>query len=318
LQDAREYLQRLGRKRNNCCVDPNKKIEPVGVKISPSLSGETVNESVSSSHDCTSSLGMIRKSCYGIMDSKAGVKIEDVHVTFATEIDKNRQVTEKTNVNRDHVTYREEIIEIKKLSDSPGAIAMAEKEIKATCKGNNETISVVDQTTSDRTICCSAVEVTECGIPEINGRYHRFESSDGVPAYSKIESYEGKEAIFTIGRWNSNTGVKKWRITAAVPGGMDLCTKQLAFYVAFAPSFVLHPPKKNWMIEEGGDLFLPPEYEGRGVHPVPVITHESDANSGIPGMQVASTSSRKSRRRTVRSASTPRYTRSVRSVSTER
>eukprot|EP01083_Nonionella_stella_P290351 987983_1 len=66
---------------------------------------------------------------------------------------------------------------------------------------------------------CTAVELTECGLSEINGKYHQFGSSDGVPAYSKIDSYKGKEAIFTIGRWKSESGLKKWCITATVPDG---------------------------------------------------------------------------------------------------
>eukprot|EP00580_Thalassiosira_gravida_P014977 CAMPEP_0201664852 /NCGR_PEP_ID=MMETSP0494-20130426/6191_1 /ASSEMBLY_ACC=CAM_ASM_000839 /TAXON_ID=420259 /ORGANISM="Thalassiosira gravida, Strain GMp14c1" /LENGTH=277 /DNA_ID=CAMNT_0048143705 /DNA_START=257 /DNA_END=1088 /DNA_ORIENTATION=+ len=115
----------------------------------------------------------------------------------------------------------------------------------------------------------AVIDVARCGIPEINGRYHRFEIIDGVPSYSKIESYEGKEAIFTIGRWNSNSNdnsdnnndndndddnnndsgtssSKKWHVTATIPHR----EKELAFYVAYAPSFARHPPSKNWMVVE--------------------------------------------------------------------
>ena len=83
--------------------------------------------------------------------------------------------------------------------------------------------------------------------------------------------------MFTIGRYQSNndsttaTGTsKKWYITATVPPN-----KQLAFYVAYAPSFVKHPPKKNWMtITDNGEPC--DEYVGAGVRKVPVIEHEPD------------------------------------------
>eukprot|EP00585_Thalassiosira_rotula_P003174 CAMPEP_0196133050 /NCGR_PEP_ID=MMETSP0910-20130528/2432_1 /TAXON_ID=49265 /ORGANISM="Thalassiosira rotula, Strain GSO102" /LENGTH=699 /DNA_ID=CAMNT_0041392731 /DNA_START=86 /DNA_END=2182 /DNA_ORIENTATION=+ len=134
----------------------------------------------------------------------------------------------------------------------------------------------------------AAIDVVQCGIPEINGRYHRFEIIDGVPSYSKIQSYEGKEAIFTIGRWNSDsndddngnndndddnnngddnnnngnggtTSSKKWHVTATIPHR----EKELAFYVAYAPSSARHPPSKNWMVVEGNEDFLEEgRYEG--------------------------------------------------------
>ncbi|KAL7552732.1 hypothetical protein ACHAWF_015970 [Thalassiosira exigua] len=164
---------------------------------------------------------------------------------------------------------------------------------KRTSKTILDAISMVSDHSS-----CSAIEVTECGIPEVKGKYHRFESSDGVPAYSKIDMYGGKEAIFTIGRWKSGTGTKKWCISAIVPGRSGSQTNQYAFYVAYAPSFALAPPKKGWMVLEGGEPFLSTEFEGRGAHPVPSITHETESNNNsgnILGMQVTNASSRQGR-----------------------
>ena len=156
--------------------------------------------------------------------------------------------------------------------------------------------------------------------------YHKFESSDGVPSYSKICKYENKEAMFTIARLASDSGTKRWCITATVPPN-----RQLAFYVAYAPSFVAVPPKKNWMIVQHDEKFLSSNYEARGLDQVPVITHEYDEKNqskGIVGMQVEdksssntisySSSTRRSRA-TVRSTSTPRPTRNVtRSISNGR
>ncbi len=47
-------------------------------------------------------------------------------------------------------------------------------------------------------------------------------------------------------------------------------------------------PGKNWMAVKGeGEDFLSDEYEGRGVRPVPVITHECASNRGnILGVKV--------------------------------
>mmetsp|Transcript_33047 Transcript_33047/g.69362 ORF Transcript_33047/g.69362 Transcript_33047/m.69362 type:complete len:264 (-) Transcript_33047:74-865(-) len=183
----------------------------------------------------------------------------------------------------------------------------------------------------------AAIDVVQCGIPEINGRYHRFEIIDGVPSYSKIQSYEGKEAIFTIGRWNSDsndddngnndndddnnngddnnnngnggtTSSKKWHVTATIPHR----EKELAFYVAYAPSSARHPPSKNWMVVEGNEDFLEEgRYEGRGVHPVPVIVPQhvettteggvvaggDGSSGGIAGMQVANSKRKKKKKK---------------------
>mmetsp|Transcript_3277 Transcript_3277/g.8354 ORF Transcript_3277/g.8354 Transcript_3277/m.8354 type:complete len:625 (-) Transcript_3277:145-2019(-) len=125
----------------------------------------------------------------------------------------------------------------------------------------------------------SEVEVKECGIPEINGKYHRFGMHDDVPAYSKVTHFGGKEMMFNISRWQSNNGTKKWYITATVPCGSSR-QKQLVFYVAYSPSFFNRPPRKTWMaVTEGNELFLSPEYKGRGIFPVPVIFLESDGAS---------------------------------------
>eukprot|EP00571_Detonula_confervacea_P008126 CAMPEP_0172318372 /NCGR_PEP_ID=MMETSP1058-20130122/34731_1 /TAXON_ID=83371 /ORGANISM="Detonula confervacea, Strain CCMP 353" /LENGTH=314 /DNA_ID=CAMNT_0013033201 /DNA_START=34 /DNA_END=978 /DNA_ORIENTATION=- len=291
LQDAREYLERLEPKR----------IESGGVKLRLSLSGETENETVSSSHDdAPNSKGMIRKMSSSESPKATCSKVEgngDVHVA------------DKSCGNRDHVG--EDRSKTRTGRDPSRATNTVEKERTASRRGKKSGQAISIQSTSDHlNVGCSAIEVTECGIPEINGKYHRFESSDGVPAYSKIDSYEGKEAIFTIGRWKSDTGSKKWYTTATVPQGKSP-PKQIAFYVAYATSFVIHPPKKNWMVAEGGEPS--PDFEGRGILPGPVITHEYNdrGNGKIMGMQVSKSTSTQGNRRNARSASTPRSTRFV-------
>mmetsp|Transcript_33823 Transcript_33823/g.57443 ORF Transcript_33823/g.57443 Transcript_33823/m.57443 type:complete len:546 (+) Transcript_33823:342-1979(+) len=115
------------------------------------------------------------------------------------------------------------------------------------------------------------VEVTNCGIPAINGRYRRFGEQDGVPSYSKVANYEGREVMFTLGRWETNNGSRKWYITGTVPN--DDRPRQLAFYVAYArPRFQRLPPENGWMaVVRGSEMFLAPEYQERGVRPPPVV-----------------------------------------------
>ena len=88
--------------------------------------------------------------------------------------------------------------------------------------------------------------------------------------------------MFTVLRTSPNaagTGSRKWYITVNDRG------VETAFYVALAPNFVLHPPRKNWMVvaEEGEEY---PAAEMRlatiesqrslqeGEHTLPVISHE--------------------------------------------
>ncbi len=113
-----------------------------------------------------------------------------------------------------------------------------EDDVQSLRQESNKAISV-----ADKDYCTagpiSAIEVKECGIPEVNGKYHRFEISDGVPSYSKIDLSDGKEALFTISRQSTNAGTKMWHITATIPRR----ERELAFYVAYAPSFVNEPAR---------------------------------------------------------------------------
>ena len=156
-------------------------------------------------------------------------------------------------------------------------------DVRRTTTGNdinaNDAVSPTQILMVDKTpdiVGCNSIFVTKCGVSEIDGRYHRFECSDGIPSYSKIGTFEGKEVMFTIGRWETNSGTKKWYITGTVPGGNR--PKQYAYYVAYAPSRnVALPPEKGWMVVvDGNELFLAPKYKGAGIDPVPAIELESD------------------------------------------
>mmetsp|Transcript_4242 Transcript_4242/g.8864 ORF Transcript_4242/g.8864 Transcript_4242/m.8864 type:complete len:468 (+) Transcript_4242:241-1644(+) len=117
------------------------------------------------------------------------------------------------------------------------------------------------------------IEVTKCGIPQINGSYLKFDARDGVPTYSKIDKFESYETMFTIGRWVAANGNRKWYITAIVPGQSP--PMKSVFYVAYSASNV--PPKEGWMVvDEGYDLFLTPEYKEKGVPAAPKLEWEVD------------------------------------------
>ena len=147
------------------------------------------------------------------------------------------------------------------------------------------------------------VQVTGCGVSQLNGVYSKFAESDGVPTYCKIAKIEGKEVMCNISRWQCNNGTRKWYLTATEPGGGSRA-KQLAFYVAYAPSFFNKPPRKNWMkCVDGEELFLSPEYKMCGIDPAPIMIIESDdasvsrRNLGRQISSAFSTGSSRSRRR---------------------
>jgi len=147
------------------------------------------------------------------------------------------------------------------------------------------------------------VQVTGCGVLELNGVYSKFAESDGVPTYCKIAKIEGKEVMCNISRWKCINGTRKWYLTATEPGGGSRA-KQLAFYVAYAPSFFNKPPRKNWMkCVDGEELFLSPEYKMCGIDPAPIMIIESDdaivsrRNLGRQISSAFSTGSSRSRRR---------------------
>lgn len=117
------------------------------------------------------------------------------------------------------------------------------------------------------------IEVTKCGIPQINGSYLKFDARDGVPTYSKIDKFESYETMFSIGRWAAPNGNKKWYITAIVPGQSP--PMKSVFYVAYSASNI--PPKEGWMVvDENFDLFLTPEYTEKGVPAAPKLEWEVD------------------------------------------
>ena len=130
----------------------------------------------------------------------------------------------------------------------------------------------------------SEVQVTGCGVTELNGVYHKFAESDGVPTYAKIGKFEGQEVMCTISRWQCMNGTRKWYITATVPGDDESKKKaqRWVFYVAYAPTFFERPPRKNWMkVVEGNELYLSPEYKGKGIDPQPILILETHDEMSI-------------------------------------
>lgn len=261
LHDARDYLQRLqDRKGSKILYHDNantKHIESGDVKLLSSSSVETENETVSysSSHDApnSNSVGFSRTMSLDVVEGNEMLG----------------DFTSKKKIDQADKSSRRDL-------DNVLGQFRSERYLNA--------ISI-QSLTSERylnaDLSCSAIKIIDCGITEINGKYHRFDTSDGLPAYSKIDHYEGREAIFTIGRWKLESGSKarKWYITATIPQGGKSPPKHIAFYVAYAPSFVMHPPKKNWMVVEG--LVGEPEtdFEGRGILPGPAIAHEMQVKS---------------------------------------
>ena len=127
----------------------------------------------------------------------------------------------------------------------------------------------------------NSITISNSSIEEVNGKYVKLEKLDGVWSYSKIAKWGGKETMFTVLRTNaSGSGSRKWYITVNDRGA------ETAFYVALAPNFVLHPPRKNWMAvgdeqeEEypAADMGLATAESQRslreGEHTLPVISHE--------------------------------------------
>jgi len=318
LKDATDYLEELENKS-----DRNK-----SHRISNNTKSETVNNGnetvVDSVVDSSSSVDIVRKvsSDSPIQATTSNNNSNNVDEGEDSEQDNHLQggvyvdylMNRETEI-RDNTTYeRKHNIKAQSVVVSPTSSSSNNK--------SDYNTSITDQSTLSSHSPCNWVEVSESGIPQINGRYHRFEISDGVSSFSKIDTYEGKEAIFTIGRWDQSDGSKKWCITGTVPPN-----KQLGFYVAYAPSFVRHPPLKNWMsITENGEPSY--DYIGQGNQNVPTIMHEPDpylsiqnlplsVNNSKEGASKSSTRKGRNRRRSVsnprsirngdRSASTGRY-----------
>ena len=281
--------------------------------LSNSLSGETENETVDSSSDSFFGEGIVRKMNSVESDSSSPTSSQSRSSTTNNNNKEERNMDtsnnnatssssasstaksigstkskEQTSSSSSYASISKDECDDdeRKEGKANSSISSTTRDKKATPDYYYSTRSSItdDQSSSslvsyyannnlNNTSQCNWVQVVECGIPQINGKYHKFEYSDGVPSYSRIDKYEGKETMFTIGRYQSNNDTgssKKWYITATVPPNI-----QLAFYVAYAPSFVKHPPKKNWMtITDNGEPC--DEYVGAGVRKVPVIEHEPD------------------------------------------
>lgn len=126
------------------------------------------------------------------------------------------------------------------------------------------------------------LDVTECGIQYINGRYHQaLGLRDDVPQYVKIGDYNGKEAMFHMSRWQCVNGTRKWYITATIIDGHQ--EQHFVFYVAYETNPCSGaPPMKGWMaVVDGEEIFLTPKYKCNGTNPVPVIHHRTREESVV-------------------------------------
>ena len=108
--------------------------------------------------------------------------------------------------------------------------------------------------------------VVGCGIPGINGVFKICGSHDGVPMFSRIGMWDGKEVEFTIHRFKVyNSESRKWYISIVSsndkePGaGFDI-----DFYVVTAKSSDLLPPRNHWGLAD------------KGVRPAPRVYPEND------------------------------------------
>ena len=310
LTDASDYLEELENKSDSDRI-PNTKNETVIV--------DSVNETVDNIAESSSSADIVRKVS---SDSPIQATTSNNNSNNANEVEDSEQDPRpQGGVYVDYLMNRETEVTDNTTSKERKHNIKAQSVVVSPTSSNIQkseyNTSITDQSTSSSHYPCNWVEVSESGIPQINGRYHRFEISDGVSSFSKIDTYEGREAIFTISRWDqSNTGSKKWCITGTVPPN-----KQLGFYVAYAPSFVRHPPLKNWMsITENGEPSS--DYIGQGNQNVPTIMHEPDPYISIQNLPLSDeseskSSTRKGRQRR-RSVSNPRSTRNVNSASISR
>jgi len=296
LKDATDYLEELENKsdRNKSHRISNNNTKSETVIGSINNDNEIVSDSVV---DRSSSVDIARK-----VSSDSPLQATTSNNNNKDNVNEGEDSVNRETEIRDNTTSKERKHNIKAQSVV----------VSPTSYSNNKSdynTSITDQSTLSSHSPCNWVEVSESGIPQINGRYHRFEISDGVPSFSKIDTYEGREAIFTISRWDqSDTGSKKWCITGTVPPN-----KQLGFYVAYAPSFVRHPPLKNWMsITENGEPSY--DYIGQGNQNVPTIMHEPDPYLSIQNLPLsvnnskegASKSSTRKGRNRRRSVSNPR------------
>ena len=162
----------------------------------------------------------------------------------------------------------------KEIAHSVAAAAtrsMTSRESISSSADQSTSLSTMSTTTTTRDVgSCTWVQVTGCGIPEINGKYHKFEYSDRVPSFSKIDKYDGKESFFTIARYPVTRGNTKWCITCTIPPN-----RQLVFYVAYTTSFAKLPPQKSWLVVvKGSSNDELDGYEGAGLQTVPMIMHE--------------------------------------------
>ena len=149
--------------------------------------------------------------------------------------------------------------------------SMTSRESISSSADQSTSLSTMSTTTTTRDVgSCTWVQVTGCGIPEINGKYHKFEYSDGAPSFSKIDKYDGKESFFTIARYPVTRGNTKWCITCTIPPN-----RQLVFYVAYTTSFAKLPPQKSWLVVvKGSSNDELDGNEGAGLQTVPMIMHE--------------------------------------------
>ncbi|KAL3801083.1 hypothetical protein HJC23_002376 [Cyclotella cryptica] len=185
-------------------------------------------------------------------------------------------VENKTEVSSkdEDIAYSHKTIDLKQLTNLSDLFLIPEE-----ASVGASVSSIADASTSRRadsftSTACTKVVVYGCtpdAIHVTEGVYHKFGMKDGVPSYSKIALYEGRETMFHIARWRVNNGLKKWYITGIreEPSNDASCKhkgkklKKLAFYYAYSNDDL--PPADGWMeCTEGKETFLSPAYVARG------------------------------------------------------
>ncbi|KAL7552730.1 hypothetical protein ACHAWF_015968 [Thalassiosira exigua] len=302
LTHARHHLERLQSEGSANNSTPSraksKNHDAAGAKLTTNLSGETDNETIIESAS-SSPLVVVRKveSASGsVTETKIDLAVEDAEKGASPKVAKPKKddgaATEIESNNSDEGSetnsYEEFLSVCSSVAPSEASVTSSKMEEEED-KDKRSLVPAVklSSTETDSEVGYKEIEVTGCGVPEINGKYQRFEKFDSVPSYARIAKYDGQEVMFRVSRWRANNGTRKWYITATAPGG-DRPIHH-AFYVAYAPSFFNYPPRKSWMvIAEGEELFLSPEYKGKGTYPVPAIVLENDDATSVSSKKSAS------------------------------
>lgn len=104
----------------------------------------------------------------------------------------------------------------------------------------------------ERHLRCMIV-VEGAGIPEINGRYARRGSNDGVPMYRMNAAYDGSDVEFTLFRCKLTDNSRRWYISIVPPNARPGTSRDVDYYTAVPDTKGGDgPPTERWMCIPGG------------------------------------------------------------------